>query len=375
MELIVILALLGGMALLQNWVYRRQAFTGLSYTCRFSQTEVTEGDEIQLIEEISNNKFLPLPWFKAEITTSRFLEFAGSQSLVTEDTRFVPSFFMLKSYQKITRSWRVKCCKRGVYDLNRIVLVATDLLGNVNASHTVDIGQTLTVLPKAADLTTDFSSRFRMTGDHIVKRHLIADPFAIAGVREYTQRDPMNKIHWLASARTGKLMVHNNEYTADQSLAVILNMQSRSYEGATTIDKNKIETAIRVCAGYLEDTLRSGIPVGLYTNGAAGENGPVVSHSFWGKEHILDLLRVLAQLEYHYTEPIRHFLDGTCREITASDIVLITPFLSEDMKDYVAQMQRSGRRVLVVLIGRVGEVEWDDAEFPLFEYTGGEADA
>ena len=95
MELIVILALLGGMALLQNWVYRRQAFTGLSYTCRFSQTEATEGDEIQLIEEISNNKFLPLPWFKAEITTSRFLEFAGSQSLVTEDTRFVPSFFIL----------------------------------------------------------------------------------------------------------------------------------------------------------------------------------------------------------------------------------------------------------------------------------------
>lgn len=45
------------------------------------------------------------------------------------------------------------------------------------------------------------------------------------------------------------------------------------------------------------------------------------------------------------------------------------------MKDYTAQMQRSGRRVLVVLIGRVGGDEWDDVEFPLFEYTGGEADA
>ena len=90
---------------------------------------------------------------------------------------------------------------------------------------------------------------------------------------------------------------------------------------------------------------------------------------------MLDLLRILAQLQYHYTEPIRNFLDGTCREITASDIVLITPFVSEDMKDYAAQMQRSGRRVLVVLIGRLNGNEWDDMEFPLFEYTGGEADA
>ena len=373
MELMAVLILLCAVMVLQNLLYRRQAFAGLSYKCYFSTNEAAEGDEITLVEEIINNKFLPLPWLKAEITTSRFLEFAGSQSLVTEDTRFVPSFFMMRSYQKVTRTWKVKCVKRGVYGLNRIVLVATDLLGNVNASQVVDFDQTLTVLPRPVDLTADFPTHLRMSGDHIVKRHLIADPFMIAGVREYTDRDSMNRIHWPASARTGQLMVHNNEYTADQSIAVILNMQSRAYEGTATLDRDKIEDAVHVCAGYLDDTLRSGIPVSLYTNGcAAGSEGVVISPEYWGREHVLELLRTLARLEYRYADTFQNFLETSCRDTKASDIVLITSYLSEEIVNYAGEMQRAGRRVMIVYIGKVPDYLEFDINGPLFEFVGGE---
>ena len=37
------------------------------------------------------------------------------RSQLTDRQRFVPSFFMLKSYQKVSRRWKVKCMKRGVY--------------------------------------------------------------------------------------------------------------------------------------------------------------------------------------------------------------------------------------------------------------------
>ncbi len=372
MELMAVLILLCAVMILQNLLYRKQAFTGLSYKCWFSTNEAAEGDEITLVEEIINNKFLPLPWLKAEITTSRFLEFAGSQSLVTEDTRFVPSFFMMRSYQKVTRTWKVKCLKRGVYGLNRIVLVATDLLGNVNASQVVDFDQTLTVLPRPVDMTADFSSHLRMTGDHIVKRHLIADPFMIAGVREYTDRDSMNRIHWPASARTGQLMVHNNEYTADQSIAVLLNVQSRAYEGSATLDRDKIEDAVHVCAGYLDDTLRSGIPVSLYTNGCTAGSSTIVSPEFWGREHVLELLRTLAQLEYRYADTFHNFLETTCRETKASDIVIITSYVTEEIWGYAVEMQNLGRRVMVVHIGKAPEDAWNDNGVPLFEYVGGE---
>ena len=116
---------------LENVLYRKNAFKGLSYRCYLSRSQVFEGEEIELIEEIENRKWLPLPWFKSEITVSRWLEFAGAQSQLTDRQRFVPSFFMLKSYQRVSRRWKVRCLKRGEYSVEQIVLVTTDLLGNL----------------------------------------------------------------------------------------------------------------------------------------------------------------------------------------------------------------------------------------------------
>ena len=75
----------------------------------------------------------------------------------------------------------------------------------------VDVNARLTVLPAPADLTLDFRTPKHMIGDVIVRRHLLFDPFLIAGVRAYTPGDTMNRIHWLATARQGELMVHNND--------------------------------------------------------------------------------------------------------------------------------------------------------------------
>lgn len=131
MTLLAVLVLLVLAVWLQGLVFRKFSFRKLRYTCRFSTSEAMEGDEIALIEEVENRGLLPLPWLKAELTSSRWLEFADSQSLVTEETRFVPSFFMMKPHHKVTRRWKVRCLKRGIYDLKKVVLVTTDLLGAV----------------------------------------------------------------------------------------------------------------------------------------------------------------------------------------------------------------------------------------------------
>ena len=103
MEFLAIVLILLAVIAAEKYVYQKYAFSRLEYHCRFSAAEVFEGDEITLIEEVSNNKLLPLPWLKAELTTSKWLDFAGSQSLVTEETRFVPSFFLLKSHFSLFR--------------------------------------------------------------------------------------------------------------------------------------------------------------------------------------------------------------------------------------------------------------------------------
>ena len=67
--LLVLLVLFGEIGL-----YRRNGLKGLSYRCRFSETEFTEGDSLQFVETVYNEKGMPVPWLKAELTTSCWLD-------------------------------------------------------------------------------------------------------------------------------------------------------------------------------------------------------------------------------------------------------------------------------------------------------------
>ena len=77
-------------------IYRKHCFKSLDYKCYFNKSEAVEGDEIEFTEEILNRKHLPLPVFKSELTVSSTLEFADTHSSVTDKSRFVTAYLILK---------------------------------------------------------------------------------------------------------------------------------------------------------------------------------------------------------------------------------------------------------------------------------------
>lgn len=364
MEFLAILLLLAVVIWLEGRVYRKYAFRNLKYVCYFDREEAFEGEEISLVEEVTNAKLLPVPWLKAELTTSKWLDFAGSQSLVTEETRFVPSFFMMKSRHKVVRSWKVKCLKRGCFQLDKVILVSTDLLGTASLSMPVEPHACITVLPQPVDMEVGFEKVLSTFGPVVVRRHLLPDPFLIAGVREYTQRESINHVHWLATARTGRIMVHNNEYSADQTLTVILNVQSREFELEKAMEPEKVEEAIRVCAGFLDDTLRSGIPVSLRVNASlTGEREIIATPCSWGREHVRELLRLLAHLPLQSSEDFPVFLHSLCARVETSDLVLITAYLNQEILEYAYAHRREGTRVKIVCTSPPsGELAYGDLD-------------
>lgn len=341
---------------LENVLYRKNAFKGLSYRCYLSRSQVFEGEEIELIEEIENRKWLPLPWFKSEITVSRWLEFAGAQSQLTDRQRFVPSFFMLKSYQRVSRRWKVRCLKRGEYSVEQIVLVTTDLLGNLTLSQGAKAGATVLVLPRPLTEDELQVTPRSFTGDIVVRRSLLEDPFSTAGVREYTQREPMNRIHWAATAREQRLMIYNNDSTSRQNLTVILNMQSREFEQFRAIDEETMECAIRICAGLFESALNAGMPLCFVTNASTDDTrSTIFTNEFWGVEHIESLWQLLARLNLTSTEDFPIFLGDNYHAIQSTDIVLVTAYLSERVLEFVWRKQADGIRVKVILLGDVSD--------------------
>lgn len=77
MEFVAIIFMVVVLSAAQLALFARNSFRHFEYTCFFTKDEVMEGDEVGLVEIVSNRKWLPLPWLKSELSTSRWLEYAG----------------------------------------------------------------------------------------------------------------------------------------------------------------------------------------------------------------------------------------------------------------------------------------------------------
>lgn len=351
MEFIAIAVIIVALLKLQNTIYTKYAFKNLEYNCYFETSAAYEGEEVQLVEEITNNKWLPLPFFKSEITTSKWLQFADSQSTLAEETRFVPSFFSVKSYQKITRRWNVTLAKRGVFSVNQVVLVSADLFGFTSLSAPGKPSAEITVYPVADEFSFDEISSNYLSGDTVIPRNLTADPFLISGVNEYTYSEPINSIHWYATAESGKLMVFNNDFSTDRNATVILNMQSSETEGETVQNKNLIEKGIKLLAGLFNTLKVSGIPFKFMCNSSITENKvSVETEELSGNDFSEYLLDILARLNLRKTDYFANYLLSIKNKISSTDIIIVSCFINDEIKKIAESFEAEDKTVCFIML-------------------------
>ncbi len=319
-------------------LYQKHGLHGVSYYCDFSDTEVTEGDTLTFSETLENAKALPIPWLKAELTLPKWLDFPESHSTVTGQTRFVTGFFSARGHAKVRRVWQVTCEKRGIYQVEHVVLVTADLLGAVRLSLPAkDTGRTLTVLPRRFSQTGLILPRITRFGEHPVQQHSQTDPCLSAGIRPYFPGDPRNRIHWKASAHTGSLLVRQEEPVAQQTITVLLNLQTRPTDSGTmTQDSDLQEHSIRVCAQCLWELCQNGWLVRLVCNARNSQSRLLETPYGGGKRMYHQTLVFLAKLSLLDPLSINQLLQqGRHRPMETQ--LLITPYTDQQVAAWKQQ--------------------------------------
>lgn len=373
MEFVAIIFMVIVLLTAQLLLFAKNSFRHFEYTCFFTKDEVMEGDEVGLVEIVSNRKWLPLPWLKSELSTSRWLEYAGSQSEVVGEIRYVPSFFALKSYQKVSRTWKVKCLKRGVFEIRRVDLVGSDLLGFSSFSYSAQVNVHLTVLPRPLENNELICLPRYLNGDTVVRRQLLDDPFFVAGAREYTGLEPMNRIHWNATAREGKLMVFENQYTSRNNLSVLLNVQQRPGKAGSMDGDDDLENCIRFCAYLFGAAAKEDLPFRFLCNGAdSGTRQPVCTAESWGTAFALEQSRTLARLMVDNAKKIDLFLQEDAAFLSSAQLVLVSTYLDENLKAFAREKARYGASVTVFVCGRTVPGDYEDGTYSLFLLRGSE---
>lgn len=345
MELLAVLVIVLLVIIMEIVLYKKYSLQGIEYTVRLSKNEVYEGEEVELIEEVWNRKRLPVPWLKSELSTSRWLAFKGGISATgsSNDSRFIPSVFALKANQKCTRIWKVKCLKRGVFTFQNTTIVATDIFGLVSCCTNFPVKVSITVLPTAMEIGKGELSTKEIQGEIVVRRFINDDPFIISGAKEYTGREPINRIHWNATASRNELMVYNNEYSTNHNVLVLMNMQGANLYDVACAQIRDIETFVKVSTTILSDGLNSGAKVGFATNGGGLDGFFIPPEN--NIEQFVGILRKLAELENVCNLEFVAFAEQINMSFF-TDIAIVTTYVDGRILEFAHKLKHYGKNVI-----------------------------
>ena len=372
MSLHIVLLLTALLIFVHGKMYERWALRNVGYKRYFNVRACYAGEEVQMVEEISNRKLLPLPWLRLESLLDSGLLFGSRSNLdISRGDKFQHhrSLFSLMPYSQIRRKHRVLCLKRGCYDLRSATMTSGDLLGLFTTSKTFKFEREtrLLVYPELLDVADLPLPSHNWQGDLSVRRWILEDPFQIAGVREYRYGDPLNAVNWKATARTGSLQVHRRDFTADHKIVIYLNIQSAERIRSETADAERIEAGIAMAASLARYCLSHAIPTGFGCNGwlVDAPKEPVRLPPSNEEAHLTELLDTMAMLVIGASEEFSVFLQYDLEQGTANtDFIILSSYISEEMDDVFVQLRKNGNSVQVLPIEGGPRFSDSSAEHP-----------
>lgn len=332
--MIILTALLGAFLLyqLQNYLFNRFWMKNLSAEISLSDENAIEGQEVSLIETVTNQKWLPLPIIQVKFMTSKDFAFADNNNSKISDQYYRNDILSLMMFQKITRTLTFKCTHRGYYEINNMDVVCSNMFVSLEKMQRFNLDIHLYVYPRPVEFTRIEVPFHKMLGTVLTKRFINEDPFEFRSIREYQSYDALKSINWKASAKTGSLMVNVNDYTSSQQIKIFLNLELKTMR----IYEDIVEESIRIAAAFATVFIEKGIPVSISTNAKDIMTKELINvPAGSGRNHIRACMEALSRIDTSlgltsFVPTIQHdFINATENEY----IILISSYQEEELQD------------------------------------------
>ena len=250
-----------GVYLLSRYLARRWT-TDLTADrqCDHSPREI--GDSAEVTVTLRNSGPLPILWVLVEdLLPERALRRPTRLSVKGKRLQVVN----LGPRQTKTIQYRVTFEMRGYYPIGPTMLETGDVFG-LHRRHRV-IGEPVYVMvyPKVLPLPKyDFASE-RPIGEVRLQNRLFEDPTRTAGVRQYMIGDPLSRIHWRATARTGQLHSRVFEPTSLAGATILVDFHAAGYPPRSEPHRSDLAVTTAASIAYAVSILNQ--QLGLASNG------------------------------------------------------------------------------------------------------------
>lgn len=285
---------------------------------------------------ISNNSVIP----KSGLMVSGISDLPGYEHSVYLDLS-----------KEDSHSWkaRINCQRRGLYSLGTVDIIASDPLGLITLNRVSGETQKLLVFPETL-LLPFFEPETFIGTDYGMGQLLRSETSSTIGqVREYTSGDTLNHIHWPSTAHIGTLMVKvfENDQMRYQSQNVWLVLNMRREDHVFTREESTEDCAVTIASSLLNKYLDAGKETGLLM---AGDRRYVFTPGT-DDEFRYRADEALARIRAAGKESVSHLTSEEMDRFSRDSVVIIiTPFIEEDLVFNVNTLRNRGCLVVVILL-------------------------
>ncbi|MCL2566361.1 MAG: DUF58 domain-containing protein [Defluviitaleaceae bacterium] len=247
------------------------AFKNVKYDCNFSKHLVEPGEEFEITITITNQGRVFIPFIKIEWTLPSELMLKGltvSKTAVPKAYIHHVSTLYLMPRSKYVKRVKASFLERGRYIFPGAYVRVGDFLALGDKVKKQEFKQQeVVVYPKSAGKDDIETFRGSIMGDISIRRFVAPDPIMIIGFREYTGLEPMKAISWNHSAKTGKFMVKQFDYTVEPVISIVLDVEGSGFSG----DADKKELAFSYTRSLCELLEKRGIKYDFLTNATTAD--------------------------------------------------------------------------------------------------------
>ena len=339
--------------LLFSFLMSRLALRGINFrrNARFTRSQVGQIYE-ERFEILNSSRILRL-WL--EIKDDSPLPGSRGSQVIS----------MIRGRENRSYVVRTRLTDRGVFPLGPTVVGSGDLFGLFPISRKFPANDSLLVYPMMVDIRAFPNPLGWLSGGEALRRRTQQITANAAGVREYAPGDPLNRIHWLSTARRNRLIVKEFELDPLSEVWVFIDA-NKSVRSAlppepVQLDERDMwrpnvkiplppsteEYAVSVAASLVRYYIQKERVIGLVSAGRAYTVIPAEK----GGRQLGKILEALALLRADGKLPLQGLVEAQARNLPrGSTVIIITSATGDGVSLSVELLSRRGMRPIVVLL-------------------------
>ncbi len=300
---------------------------------------VFEGDQLEVLVSVEGK--LPPPGFDLRLSERPGVARGWIRTLTFGET--------LSSDDGRERRYLLRCeVPRGLHGSGEAYMRLGDPFGWFEFRRPLRNDNRILVLPRILALPAE---TLRAVGIARMGPGLVASAsghsLEFRGLRPYRSGDPRTRVHWKQTARSGQLIVREDEMEHEGGLVLLLDLDLA--DDARGVGRSTLDRAARFVASVVVAARRQGLRTGFIFGPTADDRLDVA-----GDGDVPGLLETLALLQLARSEILPQTLDALpavlglpCRLLVVSTAASLARF---DLRSRVERLRRRGHEVGFVLL-------------------------